>query len=77
MAIKEGGYITFNLGAISDHRLIRIKISAATAFGAKYNPSKALYAWKIILNHTRGQQKYTLKLRHLTREYNLIPCIRQ
>ena len=60
--ISQGGYLNFNDGPKSYHRLLWIKISHETAFVK----NKALYrspaARRLRLHHTIDQMKYTYKL---------------
>ena len=56
--------------------MILVKISLANALGNKTLLSKTLLARKLRLHHPSGQKQYISKLRHITRQYNLLPRLR-
>ena len=70
------GYIPVNHGIKSDHRMIWVKISLANALVNKTLPSKTPSARKLRLHHPDGQKKYIPKIRHITRQHNLLPRLR-
>ena len=70
------GYLPVNHGLKYYHRMIRVKIYLANVYGNKTLPSKTPSARKLRLHHPAGQKNYISKLRHITRQHNLLPMLR-
>ena len=70
------GYLPVNQVLKSDHRLIWVKLTLSNTLGNKTLPSITPSERKLRLHHPDGQKKYTSKLRHITRQYNILPRLR-
>ena len=65
--ISQVGYLPFQYGHKSDHRILCIKISHDIAFGENKAPYRSPAARRLRLDHIRYQKKYTINLRLLTK----------
>ena len=74
--ISAGGYLTFNRVISSDHRLLWVFIPLTEAFRGDNPPFRVPSTKKLRLNHSKGQSKYMLKMRLLTRKQNLLSRIK-
>ena len=77
LSIEKLCYLPYRLVIKSDHHLIWVKIPGSVALGSQLSLSKSPASRKLRMHHPKGQNKYTLKLKQLERQHNLIPRISQ
>ena len=75
--ISRRGYLPFQNGHKSDHRLLWIKISYNNAFRENKASYRVTGANILILNHIRYKDKYTPNIILLTMKNNLLQYLRE